>query len=213
MRRLARDQVSGYTHLVGLVLAALGALVLVVRTERGPSVWMTSAVYAACLMAVYAASSAYHLAPAGEAALARLRKLDHGAIFAMIAGTCTPIFFRAFGGAERVTMLATIWAFALFGIALRALWSGAPRALSTAIYIAMGWLVVVRGPHALSALPAGAVALVFAGGVVYTTGAIVYAAKRPNPVPDVFGFHEIWHLFVLGGSALHYAAIFVLATR
>ena len=130
----------------------------------------------------------------------------------MIAGTCTPIFFRAFDGAVRIAMLATIWAIALLGIALRALWSGAPRALSTAIYVAMGWLVVVRGPCALSALPRGVLALVLAGGVTYTLGAIVYATRRPNPVPRVFGFHEIWHLFVLGGSALHYAAIFLLET-
>jgi hemolysin III len=206
MRWRARDPVSGYTHLAGLILAAIGASVLLLRAWRS-----TFGVYAACVVILYGASSAYHLVPAREAVLARLRKLDHGAIFLMIAGTCTPIFARAFDGPVRAAMLGTIWAAALVGIVLRVVWMGAPRALYTVIYVAMGWLVVVQGPRALAALPVSVVALVVSGGVTYTLGAIVYALKRPNPFPRVFGFHEIWHLFVLAGSALHYGAVFALA--
>ncbi len=207
----ARDPVSGYTHLAGLILAAIGASALLLRAWRSPSVLATFGVYAACLVALYGASSAYHLVPAGDAVVARLRKLDHGAIFLMIAGTCTPIFVRAFDGTVRVAMLGTIWAAALVGIVLRVAWMGAPRALYTVIYLAMGWLVVIQGPRALAALPASVVALVVAGGLTYTLGAVVYALRRPDPFPRVFGFHEIWHLFVLAGSALHYGAVFVLA--
>jgi hemolysin III len=211
-RRGARDLVSGYTHLAGLVLAVFGALALLSRAPASTPALVTTGTYAACLLALYAASSAYHLAPAGEAAIARLRKLDHGAIFLMIAGTCTPIFVRAFDGTVRAAMLGAVWGAAVIGIVLRVAWMGAPRALYTAIYVAMGWLVVVQGPRAMAALPASVVALVFAGGLTYTLGAVVYALKRPDPFPRVFGFHEIWHLFVLAGSALHYGAIFVLET-
>jgi len=209
----AREPVSGYTHLAGLILAAIGATALLMRAWRSPSALATFGVYAACLVALYGASSAYHLVPAGGEVVARLRKLDHGAIFLMIAGTCTPIFARAFDGSVRTAMLGTIWGAALVGIVLSIAWMGAPRALYTVIYVAMGWLALAQGPRALAALPASVVALVVAGGVTYTLGAIVYALKRPDPFPRVFGFHEIWHLFVLAGSALHYGAIFALAGR
>jgi hemolysin III len=209
-RRGMSDRVSGYTHLAGLVLAALGALALLSRAWAHPPTLVTTGTYAACMLALYAASSAYHLAPADDALVARLRKLDHGAIFLMIAGTCTPIFFRAFDGAVRAAMLGTVWGAALVGIVLRVAWMGAPRALYTVIYVAMGWLVVVQGPRALAALPASVVALVCAGGLTYTLGALVYALRRPDPFPRVLGFHAIWHLFVLAGSAFHYGAIFVL---
>jgi hemolysin III len=208
----ARGPVSGYLHLAGLVLAAIGGLVLLSRAG-GAAALVTVGVYTACVIALFAASSAYHLAPADEATIARLRKLDHGAIFLMIAGTCTPVFFRAFDGAVRVAMLATIWGIAAAGIVLRLVWMGAPRAVYTIVYVAMGWLVVVQGTRAWAALSAPVVTLIVAGGLTYTAGAVVYALKRPDPLPDVFGFHEIWHVFVLVGSALHYGAIFALRGR
>ena len=206
----ARDPVSGYSHLVGLVLAAVGGLALVVRPSHRAWTLATTGTYAACLVAMFGASSTYHLVRGSEALVARLRKLDHAAIFLMIAGTCTPIFFRCFDGAVRAAMLATVWGCALVGLVLRAVWTGAPRTLYTLMYVAMGWLVVVQGPRAFAALPASVVGRVCAGGTAYTLGALVYARKRPDPFPDVFGFHEIWHLFVLCGSGLHYGAIFVL---
>jgi hemolysin III len=107
-------------------------------------------------------------------------------------------------------MLGGIWLVAVAGIVLRLSWMHAPRALYTAMYVGMGWFIVVEAGTVVRVLSGLALSLVVAGGVVYTIGAIVYAAKRPNPYPRVFGFHEIWHLFVLAGSALHFAAIFVL---
>ena len=118
---------------------------------------------------------------------------------------------RAFEGATLAWMLGTAWTLAIAGTILRMCWMNAPRALYTAMYVAMGWLVLVQARTAMRALPPVAFALVAAGGVTYTLGAIVYATKRPDPLPRVFGFHEIWHLFVMGGSTLHYAAIFVLS--
>jgi len=203
----ARDPVSGYSHLAGFGLACAGVVVLLVRADHGGPSLATALVYAVCLLGLYAASAAYHLIPGSEAVMRRLRKLDHAAIFLMIAGTCTPIFWVAFEGGTRTAMLCGIWGLAAAGIAFRLLWLSAPRLLYTVMYVAMGWMVVVAGPHGLHALPRVVVALVVAGGLTYTAGAVVYAIKRPNPFPTVFGFHEIWHLFVLGGSALHYAAI------
>lgn len=210
LRFRAREPVSGYTHLGGLLLGSAGAIWLLTRAESAGRL-LPLAVYAASLIALFAASSAYHLVPGSEALTRRLRKLDHSAIFLFIAGTCTPVFVRAFEGATLVWMLGAAWGLAALGIAARVTWMGAPRALYTLMYVALGWLVVVEGRTALHALPLAVVVLVAAGGLTYMAGALVYATKRPDPVPGVFGFHEIWHIFVLGGSALHYAAITALS--
>lgn len=205
-----REPVSGFTHLAGLVLAAVGAAFVVARSHDGATLAINGA-YAACLVALYAASSAYHLVPGSDALVRTLRKVDHGAIFLMIAGTSTPVFVRAFDGELRVVMLTVVWGLAFVGIAVRLLFMHAPRALYTAMYLAMGWLVVLQAPRVVAALPASVTELIVAGGLTYTVGAVVYAIKRPNPFPPHFGFHEIWHLFVLGGSAFHYAAVLSLA--
>ena len=210
VRWRAREPVSGYSHLIGFAFSCAGAVALLTHAEHEGASLAIALVYAACLVGLYAASSAYHLLPSGDALRRHLRKLDHAAIFLMIAGTCTPIFWHAFAGGTRTAMLCAIWGVAAAGIAFRLLWLAAPRLLYTVMYVAMGWMVVLVGPHGLEALPGTVVALVVAGGLTYTAGAVVYALKRPNPFPPVFGFHEIWHLFVLGGSALHYAAVAAL---
>jgi len=204
-----RDAISGYTHLGGLLVGCAGAVALLIRV-RSSDVFVPTIAYVITLLLLYAASSAYHLIPGSARVTERLRKLDHSAIFLFIAGTCTPVFWRAFQGSTRQWMLVTLWVLAALGILMRIAWMGAPRVLYTVTYVAMGWLVLVKGTTAFRALPGLALALVVAGGITYTLGAIVYATKRPNPIPRIFGFHEIWHLFVLGGSTLHYAAIFVL---
>jgi hemolysin III len=208
----AREPVSGYTHLGGLVVGALGALLLLARA-RGASSFFPDLAYVVTLLGLYGASSAYHLVPGSERLTQRLRQVDHAAIFLFIAGSCTPIFWRAFEGSDRGLMLGVVWAIAAIGIVFRIAWMNAPRALYTSMYVAMGWLVLIKAKAAFHALPAPVLALVVAGGITYMLGALVYATKRPNPLPRIFGFHEIWHLFVLAGSALHFVAIFVLAGR
>lgn len=208
MQHRFKDPVSGFSHLLGLALAFLGMVWLVVaRTGDDRAMNASICVYGASLIALYAASSAYHLFVAGPRTTRVLRALDHLAIFLLIAGTCTPVFFRAFEGTARVAMLACVWGASLLGIALRVLFRRAPRALYTALYVAMGWMIVLRWSELRHAIPSVALVLVVAGGVTYTMGAVVYALRRPNPFPRVFGFHEIWHLFVLGGSVLHFAAV------
>ncbi len=206
-----KDPVSGFSHLGGCLLALVGFVALLVRARGHAGALASVCVYGVCLVALYAASSAYHLVIAGERMTRTLRLFDHIAIFLMIAGTCTPLYFHAFSGAARVIMLGGIWGAAALGIAFKIAWRGAPRALYTAVYVAMSWGMVLRGSALMAALPTAVWALVVAGGLTYTAGAIVYVARRPDPLPKIFGFHEIWHLFVLGGSALHYSAIAILA--
>jgi hemolysin III len=210
-RHRAREPVSGYTHLGGLLVGCLGALLLLSRARGGS--FAPNLAYVLTLLGLYAASSAYHLVPGSERLTKRLRQVDHAAIFLFIAGSCTPIFWRAFEGGDRGLMLGVVWAIAAIGIVFRVVWMNAPRALYTSMYVAMGWLVLIKANAAFHALSWPVLAFVIAGGLTYMLGALVYATKRPNPLPSVFGFHEIWHIFVLAGSALHYAAIFVLSGR
>jgi hemolysin III len=207
-----KDPFSGLSHLVGGLVAIFGMGWLVARSGPTTGAMVTAWVYGACLVALYLASSAYHLVVASERATRVLRLIDHAAIFAMVAGTCTPVFYRALSGRTLAIVLGAMWGAAAVGIVFKLAWRGAPRALYTAIYVAMGWSSVLFAPALVSNLPRAALALVVAGGVTYTCGALVYAVKRPNPFPRVFGFHEIWHLFVLGGSALHYAAVALIVT-
>jgi len=202
-----RDPFSGFSHLVGLALALFGfAWLLACRgDERTMNVGVS--VYGASLVSLYAASSAYHLIVASARATRALRAFDHVAIFLLVAGTCTPIFCRAFEGPARTAMLSAVWGAAVAGIVVRAVWKNAPRAFYTALYVAMGWMVLFRWSEVQRSVPTPALALLIAGGVTYTAGAVVYVMKRPDPFPRFFGFHEIWHLFVLGGSGLHFAAV------
>lgn len=205
-----KDPVSGLTHAGGAFLAVFGSIWLLTRA-RDRATLATLAIYAACLITLYAASSLYHLITANERVTRALRLFDHIAIFLFIAGTATPVLFRGLQGSLRIAMLGAIWGLAVAGVASKLFYRSAPRWLYTAMYVAMGWSVLFGGRALLASLSPGAFGCVVAGGVVYTLGALVYALKWPDPHPRVFGFHEIWHLFVLCGSALHFAAI-ALAT-
>jgi hemolysin III len=145
--------------------------------------------------------------PLSPEGVAKLRLLDHVAIFVLIAGTYTPFCLLALDGGWRWGLLALIWGLALCGVLLKLLWMGAPRWLSVILYLGMGWVAVIAAPALLQAVPAGGMAWVLAGGLVYSAGALVYGFKRPNPIPGSFGFHELWHLFVIAGSACHFWAV------
>jgi len=205
-----REPVSGFSHLVGLGFALVGLSWLFVRAPRDPASLSALALYAVGLVAVYSASSAYHLVVARDEVVRRLRLLDHMAIFLLVAGTSTPILHRGLSGTPRVVMLGGLWAAAVLGIAFKLAWRSAPRALYTFLYVVMGWAVVLEWKRMVVVLPSVSLGLLVAGGVAYTVGALVYAFKRPNPWPKHFGFHEIWHLFVLAGSTLHFFAIATL---
>ena len=208
MRRL-REPVSGITHLVGGVLGGIGLAVLLEaagRTGRADQL-VAFTIFGLSLVVLYTASALYHLLPLSPAGVARLRRVDHMAIFILIAGTYTPFCLLALDDGWRAGLLGLIWGLALCGVVLKLFWMEGPRWLSVGLYLGMGWVAVVAAPALFRAMPVGGTAWVLAGGLIYSAGALVYGLKRPNPVPGVFGFHELWHLFVVAGSACHFWAV------
>jgi hemolysin III len=209
MQKRLREPFNGLTHAAGGLLAFVGLIVLVataIGTRRLDQL-IAFGIFGSSLVALYLASALYHLLPLSPLGVARLRKLDHVAIFVLIAGTYTPFCLLALNSGWRWGLLAVVWCLALCGISLKVLWMGAPRWLSVALYLGMGWVAIIAAPALLRAVPPGGMVWVLAGGLVYSAGALVYGLKRPNPVPGVFGFHELWHLFVLVGSACHFWAV------
>jgi hemolysin III len=204
-----REPVNGLTHLVGGLLASVGLGVLLATAARAGRADQLVAfgIFGFSLIALYTASALYHLLPLSPAGVARMRRVDHMSIFVLIAGTYTPFCLLALDGGWRVGLLGLIWGLALCGILLKLLWMDAPRWLSVALYLGMGWVAVIAAPALFRAVPAGGMAWVLAGAVVYSAGALIYGLRRPNPIPGVFGFHELWHLFVVAGSACHFWAV------
>ena len=136
-----------------------------------------------------------------------MRRLDHSMIFVLIAGTYTPIALLVLSQPLGSVVLVVIWSGAVGGIVLSLLWPDAPRPVSAAIYISLGWVAIIAMPQLFDRLGALGIALIAAGGLLYSVGAIVYARKRPDPVPTVFGYHEIFHVLVVAAAALHFAVI------
>ena len=194
-------------------MSLFGLIVLLVTaaSEGRTDQLVAFGIFGFSLITLYSASALYHLLPLSPLGVARLRRVDHISIFLLIAGTYTPFCLLALDGGWQVGLLCLIWGLALCGILLKLLWMEAPRWLSVALYLGMGWVALVAAPALFRAVPAGGMAWVLAGALIYSAGALIYGLKRPNPVPGVFGFHELWHLFVLAASATHYWAIFTYA--
>lgn len=205
-----RQPVSGLTHLLTAVAALAGWAALLLGGGF-QSFGRTAAlsIYGLSLVLMFGASAAYHLSKAGPKGLIILRKLDHSAIFLLIAGSYTPICALRLAGFWRVGMLAVIWSLALVGIGVKIFIVEAPRWLTAGIYVVMGWLSVFAVRPLLAALPAGALLWLAAGGLIYTGGAVVYILKKPDFIPGVFGFHEVWHIFVILAAIAHFIAIAV----
>ena len=206
MKKRLRDPVNGLTHLVGGLLAFVGLIVLLATALSAGRVdqFVAFGIFGISLIALYSASALYHLLPLSPRGVARLRRMDHMMIFVLIAGTYTPVCLLALEGAWREGLLALVWGLALCGVLLKLLWMGAPRWLSIMLYVGMGWVAVVAASAIFQAIPTQGVAWILTGGLVYSVGAMIYGLKRPNPIPGAFGFHELWHLFVVVGSACHF---------
>ena len=195
--------------MAGGLLASVGVVVLLVKAANAGRIDQIVAfsIFGLSLIALYTASALYHLLPLSPPGVARLRRVDHMMIFVLIAGTYTPFCLLALDGAWRVGLLSVIWGLALCGILFKLFWMGASRWLSVALYLGMGWVAVIAAPDLFRAVPIGGMVWVLGGGLVYSVGAIVYGLRRPNPWPGAFGFHELWHLFVVVGSACHFWAV------
>ena len=203
-RRRPVDPFSSYSHLFGAALAIIAAVVLVAVSRNDPWRVVAFSIYGASLVLLYLASTVFHWALVPLAQRKWLNRIDHIAIFLLIAGTYTPICLVTLRGAWGWTMLGVIWSAAVAGTIVKLGFPSLPRSVSAAIYVAMGWVAVVATLPLVRAVPLPGLLWLLAGGLLYTTGAVIYATRRPNPYPRVFGFHEIFHLFVLAGSGAHF---------
>jgi hemolysin III len=207
-----REPVNGFTHLAGALLGLIGLIVLVILTRDDPARMVSMIVYGISLILLYTASTTYHLVKGSQNVQDWLRSLDHAAIYLLIAGTYTPFCYNLLTNGWRWGMLGLVWALALVGIIYKVGFRHHSHSrVSTALYVGMGWLAVIALPQIVERLAPGALALIVAGGLVYTLGAVIYALRRPN-FHRYFGHHELWHLFVLGGSTLHFVAVLLYAT-
>jgi hemolysin III len=190
----------GWFHAGAAVAAVIftGLLVWASRDD-GPRL-LSLLIFGLSMVELYTVSAIYHMGAWRPAVKRVLRSVDQSNIFVLIAGTYTPICFNVLSGGLRVGILAAVWALALAGIALSVFTSHIPRWLGTGLYLGMGWVVVLALPALVAALPWPAIALLAAGGVFYSVGAVIYALKRPNPFPRVLGFHEVFHLLVVAGG-------------
>ncbi|MGZ8399017.1 MAG: PAQR family membrane homeostasis protein TrhA [Gemmatimonadales bacterium] len=199
-----REPVNGASHLVGLLLAGAGTILLL-RMAKSQAELVAFGVYGATLILLYSASTLYHSLTLREWPHRALRTLDHIAIYFLIAGTYTPVALITLKGRLGWTLLVAVWLIALAGIPFKLFYLHAPVWLSTGTYLAMGYLALVAVVPITHAVSLGGLAWLIAGGIAYTIGAVIYAWQRPDPFPGRFGHHEIWHLLVLTGSGCHFA--------
>jgi hemolysin III len=196
----------GVMHQLGFVASVpLGALLIVEADAGQPRV--AAIVFASCVSAMFGASALYHRPTWSVGARRRLRRLDHAGIFLLIAGTYTPFALLVLTGAWRITVLAIVWVGATGSIALRLAWSDAPKWLAPALGIPLGWVGALVFPQFVHRLGVWPSLVTLAGGVCYTIGALVYMRRRPDPLPTVFGYHEIFHVFVTVAVALQYVVV------
>jgi len=164
-------------------------------------------VYALSLSALFGVSALYHEVTWSDPVRRWMRRLDHSMIFLLIAGTYTPFGVLVLPGTLARVVIAVVWGGALLGMALNMVWIDAPKWISAIVYIALGWIAVVAFPELVSELGATATGLILLGGVLYSAGAAVYALRCPDPAPDVFGYHEVFHALVIAAAVAHYAVV------
>lgn len=205
-----KDPVSGLTHFIGALLSLAGLFLLLWKTSHPFNPWSfsTCLVFGAGLILLYTVSTLYHWLPLSESGSARMRKLDHIMIFVLIAATYTPFCLGPFRGKFGWIVFACVWGIAVLGTAFKLFWIHAPRWVSTLIYVSMGWLGVLGFGQVFRVLEPRALFWLVSGGVLYSVGAIIYACRRPDPIPQLLGFHEIFHVFVMLGSLSHFWVVY-----
>lgn len=208
----AKDPGSAITHFIGALMAIFASTPLLIKAANQPNrIHLISlGIFVLSMILLYAASTIYHTFGKTEKVHVRLKKFDHMAIYVLIAGTYTPICAIVLGGRTGYTLLALVWALALVGIAVTGIWVHCPKWFSSIVYIAMGWTCVLAFTQLINALPTAAFQWLLAGGIIYTIGGIIYALKLPifNNRHKYFGSHEIFHLFVMGGTFCHFMLMY-----
>lgn len=199
----------GVFHSYGAVVAlALGSLLVVEAPDAFAR--LGCAIYTFAVTAMFTTSATYHIPQWGPAARNVLRRLDHSAIFILIAGTNTPLAMLGLDAPSRSRLLGIVWAGAAAGVLQTLFFRHAPKALAASLYVALGWAALPYAGQLSAALGSVGVALVVGGGVVYSLGAVVYATRRPDPWPQTVGYHEVFHILVALAALLHYAAVYLV---
>ena len=205
MQLTIREPGSAITHFIACLMAAIAASPLIMKAHSGLTT-LALAVFAASMILLYGASALYHSVNVTGRILQIFQKIDHMMIFVLIAGSYTPVCLIVLGGTMGCSLLALVWGVAIVGMFVKALWITCPKWFSSILYIAMGWLCLLVFGTLWDTLPHAAFGWLLAGGIIYTIGGIIYALKLPvfNSLHKYFGSHEIFHLFVMGGSICHF---------
>jgi hemolysin III len=205
-----REPISSLTHLIGAFLSLIGLILLIKYSLDTANVYNTImlAVFGISSILLYSASSTYHKSLSSEKVIKILRRVDHSMIYVLIAGTYTPICLIALKGATGTFLFIGVWSLAFIGILLKIVWFDAPRWLYTGFYILMGWISVFAIVPIIRAISFGGFMWLLAGGLFYTVGGVIYATKWPKINLKLFGFHEIFHIFIMLGSLCHFILMF-----
>lgn len=205
---------SAITHFIGMLMAIFAAVPLLIKAAHEPSrIYVISlAVYSASMILLYAASTTYHTFDISAKINTLLKKWDHMMISILIAGSYTPICLLVLKGKTGLILLAIVWSFAIIGILIKAFWVYCPKWVSSILYIGMGWTCVLAFTQILNSMSHTSFIWLLTGGIIYTVGGIIYALKLPifNSKHKNFGSHEIFHLFVMGGSMCHFVVMYAL---
>jgi hemolysin III len=204
-----KPKLRGWFHEVGFFVSLPAGIALMLLARDAGS-RITVLVYGVSLTAVFGASAAYHRVAWSVAALRRMKRLDHSMIFVLIAGTYTPVCALVLRAPWSIVLLSVVWAGAAVGIVLQISRIDRLSVLSGTLYVVLGWLAVLALPQLVRALPRPAAILMLTGGILYTIGAVVLARRRPDPAPAVFGYHEVWHAFMVAAAACHYAMMLLI---
>ncbi|MCM1183002.1 MAG: hemolysin III family protein [Roseburia sp.] len=205
MQLTIREPGSAITHFIACLMTAIAASPLLIKAQGKVAVFALT-VFVASMILLYGASALYHTVNASGRILRVFRKIDHMMIFVLIAGSYTPVCLIVLGGSMGYSLLTLVWGVAIVGMLVKALWITCPKWFSSMIYIAMGWLCLLVFGTLWDTLPHAAFGWLLAGGIIYTIGGVIYALKLPvfNALHKYFGSHEIFHLFVMGGSICHF---------
>ena len=208
--KIFREPVNAISHMAGALASIVGLTLLVVFAAIKADAWhvVSFSIFGTSLVLMYTASFLYHGLKLSEKALLVFRRIDHIMIFAVIAGSYTPICLIPLRGPWGWSVFGAVWGIAVIGMGLKIFAMHVPRWISTLIYLAMGWLCMIAIFPLINALPPAGLFWLAGGGFFYSVGAIIYSLKKPDPFPGTFGFHEIWHIFVLLGSACHFWLVF-----
>jgi hemolysin III len=204
-----RPRLRGRIHQVAFFVSIPAGAVLIVLAQ-GPAATAVAAIYAVSLAAVFGASAAYHRGAWSERSRRWMKRLDHSLIFVLIAGSYTPITVLVLQGPWEVVLLSVVWVAAAVGITLKMARPDGLSVLTAILYMAMGWLALVALPQLVGGMSLPELILMVSGGLLYTAGAIVFASRRPDPSPEVFGYHEVWHSFMVAAAGCHYAMILLV---